>query len=327
MMEDYTRIAKRLQPLYPTGAGKGLRSTSVKLLVQGSKCKLKCKANTYRSQNNEVVKHYDDSVSCKHLVASLIGLFNRLGWDSDEVLDLILGSDTFQAFEWLRSLDEPEEMFRNIWQDSYTSAEVTKFNKQTREDEGKKPKNMKTIFRYSVWLDILGYIERHPGQSVRFYKEKLPYRGGMVQDYLQEARKRGYVIDTGKRSKNGKILKSELTVVFYPPEPRITRPSWNQPKAQRAYWEKVHSIPKLHAQDDETLVEWYESGALDRLIAAWDREHNASTAVKAPVSHSETLNTASGTRAHLDDFKSLESHTANATEEEILDIIRVMNLC
>ena len=135
-MEDYTRIAKRLQPLYPTGAGKGLRSTSVKLLVQGSKCKLKCKANTYRSQNNEVVKHYDDSVSCKHLVASLIGLFNRLGWDSDEVLDLILGSDTFQAFEWLRSLDEPEEMFRNIWQDSYTSAEVTKFNKQTREDGG-----------------------------------------------------------------------------------------------------------------------------------------------------------------------------------------------
>ena len=320
-MIDLT-TAPQYDTIQPLGTGKMVRGKVAQKMLHGYGCTNKCSPPIIRSYNDTSSERaYPKGQSCSHIVGSIITTLKRLGWDREEVLELCV-SDTFPGLAWIKYQDNCDDLFARWWEGSYSPAEtrnnvVTTRSKQTTTFQ----------FRYAVWCQLLDIIEAEPGCSVKRVKELMPYLEGHSKLYLAEGKERGYIEDRGPKRKNGSALRSELYVVARPAQPRITRPRWNQPKAQREFWEKVHSIPKLHAQDDETLVEWYESGALDRLIEAWDREHNASTAVKAPVSHSQPLKTASGTRAHLDDSQPLESDTANATEEEILDIIRVMSLC
>ena len=269
---DYSRLVTHELPLYPQKSGKALRPPYVDHLVHGYGSRCECKPTTVTDySNNTRDRAYPRGMSCRCQVGKLIGRFKRLGWDSGEVFSLAMGQDTFNGFAWLRNEFSPEDTFTYLWENSYTMDEVKAHKATVAHD---KPKERKpTTYRHAVWLVVLDYIEHRPGVSTRTACQEIPYARGLVQDYITEGKRRGYIEDRGKTGPTGKILQSSLHVVCYPTEPRITRPRWNQPKAQQDYWRRVRAIPALDAMADWQLVEHYESGMLDRLVAAWEREH------------------------------------------------------
>ena len=319
---DFTRRTDRTRPLYPPSKiGSGLRHPLSAHAINGTYCKRGCKVPwDYVPGDDHRTPLYERNTSCMHVVATLLGAMRRMGWTVEDAQFIALDSDTFKGFNWLRAQEEPQEVLQRLWDESYTLAEVRKYRADNRRADSAKTKDKpkpQLKFRYSIWCDLLDWLEQNPGSGMREAKKSVPYGGGLVQDYITEGKRRGYIEDRGKRSQNGKLLKSELHAVAWPEEPRITRPKWNQPKVQQQYWERVHAVPELTKMSDAKLVELYDSGMLDKLIEAWERRQDTE-----PVQDVETRSEAvESTEDVLDAVEPVESVQDVETRSEADNVL------
>ena len=266
--------------------------------------------------------------SCYHVATRILFVLVARGWSVQAIATLTDDSSNV-GLAWLRA-QEDEEFYYRHEQASQAVLDI--------KTAGRTPKRRKSArepftgfeYRYTIWHRLLSAIEENPGIGVRELERLLcnneggkMLRKGHLTLYVEEGLRQGYIGFTlGARNKHEHF-------VITRPEPPVMR----YDRQIRPGEDTMNYVTECRERQAE-LIEWQDAYtryndaiSVDEAFALLDLVGDAIEADKAPVSHSETLNTASGTRAHLDDFKSLESDTANATEEEILDIIRVMSLC
>ena len=278
---NHSKLEPRVYDLlYPVGSGKPVRSREVGKFVSGWQCEKKCKPPKEIDYSSSCLDYaYPRNTSCIHTTGWGIGLLKRLKWDSDEVLDLLTGSDTFMCFAWLRAQDDAEEKFMYLWENSYTTDE-TRRDREVQISQGKSKQRKQFVARYHCWVTLLDYLEANPGIGRNELLKAMPWRDGTTKEYLRLGKERGYIEDRPDVAPSGKVTRSHLYVIGRPTEPRVTHPRWNQPREQREFWTRVRAVPALDAMSEDRLVELYESGDLERLVKAWEREQKPSVEVE-----------------------------------------------